>query len=44
MYSTVQCTKECSVDQVWGGPTYTANAYQSFKDHYYTKSDVLEKI
>ena len=43
MYSNVQYTQECSVDQVWLSPTYAAFAYQIFKDHYYTKSDVLEK-
>ena len=46
MYSTVQYTQECSVDQVWGAHQRpnAAIAYQSFKNHYYIKSDVLEKI
>ena len=41
MYSTVQCTQKCIVDQnVWESPTYDAIAYKICKDHYYTKSDI----
>ena len=44
MYSTVQCIHKYSVDQkVWRSQPYGAIAYIICKDHYYTKSDVLDK-